>query len=734
MSSAARAPRRVAFVVPYGEASESFFPDTLLSWLSARGRRHGHTTKVIRVYYDGRDPARDAEIRARLVAALDDFAPTDVLTERVFDLPPLLEVRARHGARLVMVCRGDGFDPDPRVDGWIGRAPGRHRGRTRRTPTLADLVRGLDAWLGDPVDPSDALPAVELDLAHEVIALSDAATILTPRLRTLFASVGCPYAADPRESPFYAGLPILERAGRSAEDDDLSILGCAFCPMGGDYQRTEEGALVAWVAAQAHAIRAAVPETEGFVLSDQAPLSYLSTLIEATAALPSVRWLVAMRADVLLRERRRLERTIETARAHGHVISLYLTGFESFSDRELARYLKGTTARELVRAVEVMRELARAHASTFRYDEDRGHSLILWSPWTSLDDLDDSLDTIRVNGLRELFWDLGRNRLRLTHELPITAAAERDGALAIEWDEGDDGAARGKGYATERPWRFLDPETALAHRVAGALRDRLGRDTELAQLRAAVAFARGRAGDDPSESTREVMRGIDRLDAALARWLSGARAPNDPSRGAFVRAAVLDVGLPCPCGRPWCAARDTFVEPSCASRRLDALLATRPAAVVLAGGNVHAHPEIEALLARVRAAGARVGVSLPSPVAAWSSLAYDTLSIDLASREDVGAAARARRDEALEARLLVHDGLLTEDAHALVETIARTLAPDVLRVVVPIDAVSLARLDDAGALLDALARSASAMSVPFEVSPLAAGPSWRERMVGRRRR
>lgn len=723
-------PRRVALVVPYGEASESFFPDTLLSWLSARARRHGHESRVFRVYYDGRDPARDEAVRARLVEALDRFAPTDVLVERVFDLAPLLEVRARHGAKLVMVCRGDGFDPDPRLDGWIGRAPGRHRGRTRRTPTIADIVREHDAWLGDTDDDAGAsLPRVELDLAHEVIALDDA-RVPTPRLRTLFASVGCPYAGDPRRSAFYAGLALLD----DPTDDSLSLLGCAFCPMGGDYQRADEGALVAWVAAQARAIRDAVPETEGFVLSDQAPLSYLSRLIDATASLPSLRWLVAMRADVIVRDRARLERTIERARAAGHTISLYLTGFESFSDRELERYVKGTTSAELVRAVDTMRALAREHCDAFRYGEDRGHSLILWSPWTSLEDLAQSTETIRAHGLRELFWDLGRNRLRLTHELPITHAAARDGALVDRWDEGDDGAARGKGYASERPWRFLDRETALAHRVASELRERLGRDTELAQLRAAIAFARGRGDDNASRLAREVCDGVGRLDRALARWLSGARAATDPARGAFVRAEVLDVGMACACGHPWCAERDSFVEPSWARTRLEALLETSPSALVIAGGDATRHPEIEALVARARTRGSKVGLALPSP--ASRVIACDALSMDVGAPEDVSRLASSLDafvfEGAREVRLLLNDALLDHDLEALVGSIARSLAPDVLRVVVPIDAIALSRLDDACAAIDRLARAAKSRELALEASPLAAGPTWRARCVERR--
>jgi hypothetical protein len=740
VSRGAEKPRRVAFVVPYGQASESYLPDTLLSWLSARARRLGHETQVFRVYYDGRDDAKDAQVRRALVQALDTLAPTDVVVERVFDLAPLLETRERHGSRLVMVCRGDGFDPDPRLDGWIGRAPGLSRGRTRRTPTIGSITRELDAWLEGRADEalgaSDALtlPPVELDLDHTLVGLGDLEALRTPRLRTLFGNTGCPYAADPRKTRFYGGLPMAPEGSRDA----LALLGCAFCPMGGDYERAAPAALVSWVAAQACAIRAAAPSTEGFVLSDQAPLPYLAELIDETRALASVRWLVAMRADALLREGPRLERAIAAAEAHGHRISLYLTGFESFSERELERYVKGTTAPELVASVERMRELAHAHPRAFGHVEDRGHSLILWSPWTSLADLDASLDTIRRHGLRPLFWDLGRNQLRLTHELPITLAAARDGALLDAWPTGREGAARAKGYATERPWRFLDAETALAHALAESLRETLGRETELAQLRAASSFARGRGDEVRATHVQARREALEALDAALGRWLAGPRGANEPRRGRFLRAEVVDVGASCRCGRAWCAERDAYAEPRRARERVEHAIALRPEAIVLAGGDVLTHPEIERLAALVREASIPLGLALPSPHVV--SLACDALSLDVHDARDVEAhaasLATAATNGAREVRLLLSDALvrsLLEGAsapRALLDTIATSLRPEVVRVVAPLDAIGLESLELATETVGLLARASHEADVAFETSPLSAGSTWRARMIG----
>jgi hypothetical protein len=731
----ASARRRVALIVPFGEPSESFFPDTLLSWLSARARAAGHESRVVRVYYDGRSEERDERVSARLSSWLEDFAPTDVLVERTFDLEPLLAARARSGCRLVMVCRGDGFEPDPRLDAWIGRSPGQHRGRTRRTPTVGDLVAGFDALLAGrppPDAPVRALPEVELDLEHDVIALEPTARLLAPRTRTVFGDAGCPYAADPRREPFYAGLfPI------AGADPELALLGCAFCPMGGDYQASDEDLLLPWIAAQARAIRRAAPETEALVLSDQAPLPYLARLLSETADLAPLRWLVAMRADVLLRERRRLARALEVAARVGHRVEVYLTGFESFSDRELGRYLKGVRAAELVAAAQAMRALAREHPTSFSHATAKGHSLILWSPWTAPEDLAASLRTVRREGLGELFSELGRNRLRLTHELPITRAAARDGALLDGWPEGDEGAARRKGYSPDRPWRFLDPRTARAHRMAEALRERLGPETEVAQLLAASALA-----EDPALDDARVVRALaelEDLDATLARWLGPGRDRSAPRRAGFVRSLVVDLGLACGCGDPACGERDLWVDPDAAGARLEAALALGPEGIVLAGGDAALHPALEGLTAMVAAAGVPVGLALPRPVAVRAPLPLAALLVDLpveAARAGAwleGLAAWRTAfprgaGVALEARVLLGREPLGDGGPALVGAISARLDADVLRVVVSLDAVGLGALARARDEVEALAGSCADAGVAFEVTPLSAGPRWRERM------
>ena len=58
-----------------------------------------------------------------------------------------------------------------------------------------------------------------------------------------------------------------------------------------------------------------------------------------------------------------------------------------------------------------MRSLAAEYPNNFAYARAKGHSMILWSPWTSAADIRDNVDTVKRSGLLELFDEIGRNRL-----------------------------------------------------------------------------------------------------------------------------------------------------------------------------------------------------------------------------------------------------------------------------------------------------------------------------------
>lgn len=761
----------LAFVVPYGEPSDGFFPDTLLAELCALARRDGHRAQVVRVYYDGRDAERDREIGRRLTAWLAARGAELVVLERLFDPEPIVaHRRAQPTARTVLITRGDSFDPTPGVDYVIGAQPGLTRGgSTRRSPTVPELrlafqrllaalsagaepatVPGVAALvegevrLGAPLEPAVARQPYEAVLEQDVIALGEPPRV---RRKTLFGNAGCPYAADPLESAHYQGLTLPARL-------PLARRGCAFCFMGGDYQKRPDAEVVASLVEQA-TFWAQLPELEEVVLSDQHPLRYLAALLRAAAAagLRPLRWLFAARVDAFVHERQRVREAIAAAEETGHVIETYLSGFEAFSDVELQRYHKGTTVADQLAAIDAMRELAEQHPRAFAYSRARGHSLILWNPWTRPEDLRESAERLRAAGARGLFHELGRNRLRLYRDLPIYYAAERDGALTPTWQGADEGAARRKGYSVEQPWRFLDERTRVAHELAARLRDELGVETELSQLHAITAFvARGVTDAEAAQA----LAGVRALAAALDALAHQGRAAR-AVRASTVTAEPVGFTGACNNACPGCANRDSWLTDTregVLARVAQARACGR--AVALAGREPTLHP---AFLEAVRAARGQderlVGVVSngrrfayrPFTEAAWQA-GLRAASIKLfgvsaaeadAITRDAGGHAQTVRGlgelrraglEALELRVPLHRAQLPRlQAFA---GLAATLEIRQLRVECALDALGLEHALEAAHAVERLAEAAERAGVALDAAPLPAGSLTFDKLPARR--
>ncbi len=757
----------LAFVLPYGEVDDGFFPDTLLALLGADARAAGHQAAVVRVYYDGHDPDRDREVARRLTGWLAAREADLVVVDRLFDVAPLRQhVSERAGRACVLVSRGDSFDPIDGVDWAVGLNTGRGPGgRTRRAPTLAELrgafgrlvdyaarrfdgplPAGVTRFAADGMTFAPAEPPADSRLGpfqpivdQDVICLEPPPKVVR---KTLFGNTGCPFAADPLENPHYAGVTL-------DGSDSLSRLGCAFCSMGGDYQKRPDRLVVDELVEQALFHTRHHPELEELVLNDQHALRYLALLVTraSEAGVRPVRWLFAARADSFVRERERVEAAIGAARQRGHLVEVYLTGFEAFSDRELLRYNKGATVAELLAAIATMRELAVAHPGAFAYNRARGHSLILWNPWTRPADLRETVEVVRAHGLGELFDELALNRLRLYADLPVTFAARRDRLVTLGWEDGDEGAGRRKGYNVEHPWRFEEPATRLAFALAQRLRGTLGAETEIAQLRAVTDLAAAAPVEDadPAPRLAATLAPLGRLDAVLEGLLLPERAAGQPSRGRSIRAAVASFAGGCNNGCVACAQRDGWLDD-----RPEAVLARVERAralglpVVLAGREPTLHPAFLELCAAaagpdrrpvgVVTNGRRFAVPAFARAAIRQGLAAASVKLFAPDAAEADAIARAPGSHAqalagvralVAGRVAVELRLPLERRNlARLEAfvpLARALGVGQLRVEVALDAVGLDRLEEAATALERLAAGAATEGLALEASPLRAG-------------
>ena len=236
----------IAFGVLYGEAREGFFPDSLLAHLGARARTLGGDARMVRVYYDGRDPARDAEVAQRFRRWLDEGGVQVLVLDRVIHPEVVRDWAAAVAGRCcVHVTRGESFDPVAGVDWVIGAMPGLlRRGATRRAPSLPRLARAFEGWLrawqagadpgevpgvsrvegavlrlGEPLPEDDGVRVPFDALVEQSVIVLDAPPKTTRR--TLFGNVGCPYGTDPMTQAFFAGVTL-------PAEESIARLGCAF--------------------------------------------------------------------------------------------------------------------------------------------------------------------------------------------------------------------------------------------------------------------------------------------------------------------------------------------------------------------------------------------------------------------------------------------------------------------------------------------------------------------------
>ncbi len=201
----------------------------------------------------------------------------------------------------------------------------------------------------------------------------------------------------------------------------------------------------------------------------------LRTTLDAPLA-PST-FIYLRRVDEILAAEPILRACLPIYQERGHKIVFDCVGVENFSPRELARFNKGTSVEDIERFFRVMTELESAWPEALVFfrgtgepDEALGFMFIMFTPWTTIEDVTINLDTIvRLSEtvappLRLMRHQLA-SRLKLLPGAAITLLAERDGLLASEFpDPVAEHSAGADGRAMEVPWRFAHADVALLHR------------------------------------------------------------------------------------------------------------------------------------------------------------------------------------------------------------------------------------------------------------------------------
>ena len=330
---------------------------------------------------------------------------------------------------------------------------------------LDALVRSGGAKVVPCAEPDPRGPAFEAVEAapptYDRVALGDA-DLRDDGIFLLPGTAFCSYRGRLADNRFYRDLTDPVVTGH---------VGCAFCgKLHEAPDRVRGDALeraLAQVVAHQRALASGAPRTE-YVLEDVAiafRVDQWAEALDAAGVRPSV-FVMMLRADELVRLRPRLEAALPRFVRSGHTFRVVSIGAENFSPAENERLNKGLTPDDLWACVWLIRDLEGRFPGAFQCPDDGYFSSILFTPWTTPEDLLANVLAARTLGWGWLRRGLG-SRLQIRPGDPVEALARHDGLLVETW--GDLGALTPWCLSTaddvEVPWRFADPRTATLFSV-----------------------------------------------------------------------------------------------------------------------------------------------------------------------------------------------------------------------------------------------------------------------------
>ncbi|HZU85824.1 MAG TPA: hypothetical protein VE987_23025 [Polyangiaceae bacterium] len=505
---------RVAILSFHSHGDRSFLDDRELALVSGDLRHAGIDNDLIVTVLDP-SAVGGGPIERRLVETLRGY--DCVLFERVWSRALIAWIREQLREKPFVCWQGEHALDDPPADfitEWESR---------RNIPLLFAWLRGEadapppgvhvrmedGAWAA-PIRvtrPDETKPLVYAPNLRPVVINPEA--LPAQRTFSITGNTGCPFQLDARENPLYVGIRIpSEELGR----------GCAFCTTGNKYLARPNVETAASVLEQIRYVRGAAPELSLLVLKDQNPFGYLTEVVEQCAAehVGGFTLLLETRADWFMRNAKRFERALEVALASDMRLAPFLVGVENFSQPELDRFNKGTTAEANVEFLDALWRWKQQYGDAL----ELGHTsfgFILFTPWTSMADLEANLAGIRRTKFDAFRGSLLLSRARLYPDTALYYLARRDGLLAEEFRENED-TSRRYGYYPAAPWRFLHEDVAHFNALAIRLTEMTGSKDQVA------LFAHLLDAFREARDFREVT-----AEAVLARYKNGARSTPAPS-------------------------------------------------------------------------------------------------------------------------------------------------------------------------------------------------------------
>jgi hypothetical protein len=273
---------------------------------------------------------------------------------------------------------------------------------------------------------------------------------------------GCFYRRSLRDNPAFAGVDVSAGARK---------WGCSFCGQHGDVsipqtQRSVVQLALQQIEAAARSL-ASRGESLRFMMMGSVAFLRIDEFVAGLlpAAVPPSAFFFSCRVDEFLSRAQTIRTLLPRLSSRGHSIHIHSIGVENFSTTENQRFNKGVSAEQAVEAFDKIVRLERDFPDSFAFHRHGGFSFILFTPWTTLEDLNINLRYARrVNVPADGFFF--QSRLQVLPGQPIGLLAARDGLLTVSSEvPAYDSGCITSWDQTEIPWRFQHPEIGVLYSI-----------------------------------------------------------------------------------------------------------------------------------------------------------------------------------------------------------------------------------------------------------------------------
>lgn len=338
----------------------------------------------------------------------------------------------------------------------------------------------------------DGVPVSFLELSPDYDS-----TLLNPEGMMVLPPVTVVPGAPCRYHRPIAGNPAFEGVDLNGT---IQSGGCSFCvdhACRGKAILPDEAYRVALTVIERY-LETSQPERHGAMFEIVDPGAFPRLLHDLVAReMPPSSFMFPRRVDEILRAEPILRETLPGLANRGHRILFTCMGLENFSVAENQRFNKGLDLRQIERVLDLLHELETAWPETLYFFREGGVNggdtsvpvgfmMILFTPWTTLEDLSTNLQELerlgqRIPFLRKVSYQLAA-RLALAPGTAIAHLAAHDHLVLPRFREPVEDLnflPSGKGQRAELPWQFKHPEVATVYRFVLRLLDRpLRQDTD----------------------------------------------------------------------------------------------------------------------------------------------------------------------------------------------------------------------------------------------------------------